>query len=358
MKPVIRLTDFEQESAHFDLLMPFKVKNLLIVSSLYDMYNLREDGQLVDMVMSEYADLRLSSAPAIKRVDSGVSAIEALKKGNYDLVIVFRSLSDIDAVDFSREARKLCAGLPVVLLAFHHHELELARDKGDNPYDNIFFWSGESKILLTIIKFIEDKLNVEADTKLAGVRVIILVENSVRVYSSFLPLIYTEIMQQTSALMSESINAANRLLRMRARPKILLAENFEDALELFKKYKKYLLGVISDIQFPKAGKINEKAGIQLARRIKRPLRKSNRDAVGNWDLVQGAYWMTCNETVQIPAAAALILQPHQELMENGLWHPTLVVRDWAEFAGVLLVVSAKGVRIMEGAPISTGFIVK
>ena len=271
MKPVIRLTDFEQESAHFDSLMPYKVKNLLIVSSLYDMYNLREDGQLVDMVMSEYAELRLSSAPAIKRVDSGASAIKALKEGNYDLVIVFRSLSDIDPVEFSREARKLCAGIPVVLLAFHHHELELARDKGDNPYDNIFFWSGESKILLTIIKFIEDKLNVEADTKLAGVRVIILVENSVRVYSSFLPLIYTEIMQQTSALMSQSINSANRLLRMRARPKILLAENFEDALALFKKYRKYLLGVISDIQFPKDGKINEKAGIQLARRIKRSI---------------------------------------------------------------------------------------
>jgi hypothetical protein len=104
-------------------------------------------------------------------------------------------------------------------------------------------------MLLTIIKYVEDKKNVEADTELVGVRVIILVENSVRFYSSFLPLIYTEIMEQTSALLSESINSANRLLRMRARPKILLAENYEDALALFNKYIKYLFGVISDIQF-------------------------------------------------------------------------------------------------------------
>ncbi len=132
----------------------------------------------------------------------------------------------------------------------------------------MFFWSGESRIFLTIIKIIEDKKNVEADTQLIGVRVIILVENSVRFYSSFLPLIYTETMQQTSALLLESINSASRLLRMRARPKILLAKNFEEALALFKKYKKYLLGIISDIQFSKDGRINKSAGIQLAKMIK------------------------------------------------------------------------------------------
>jgi len=121
---------------------------------------------------------------------------------------------------------------------------------------------------LTIVKIIEDKKNVEADTQLIGVRVIILVENSVRFYSSFLPLIYTEILQQTSALLSESINSANRLLRMRARPKILLAKNFEEALTLFNQYKKYLLGIITDIQFSKDGHSNETAGIQLARLIK------------------------------------------------------------------------------------------
>jgi len=269
MKPVIDLKDFEQGSAKFDSLMPFKVRDILLVSSLYDIYSLREDGRLANLVMSEYAELRLSSAPMIRRVDSGSSALEALKNHNSDLVIVFRSLSDIDPVKFKRQVKKLHPDIPVVLLAFHHRELKSMRDQVGKAFDEVFFWTGESRIFLTIIKLVEDKKNVEADTQLIGVRVIILVENSVRFYSSFLPLIYTEIMQQTSALLSESINSASRLLRMRARPKILLAKDFEEALDLFERYKKYLLGVVSDIRFSKGGQPDPSAGIQLARLIKK-----------------------------------------------------------------------------------------
>jgi len=269
MNPANEVRDFELESAHFDSLMSFKVKSILLVSSLYDMYNLREDGRLTNMLLSEYAELRLSSAPLIKRVASGSKALEALKDSSFDMVLVFRSLSDIDSFEFCERAKLSCPDIPVVLLAFHHRELELMRDQVTQAFDSVFIWSGESKIILTIIKFIEDKKNVEPDTDLVGVRVIILVENSVRFYSSFLPLIYTEIMQQTSALLSESVNSANRLLRMRARPKILLAENFEEALVLFNKYKKYLLGIISDIQFTKDGLTDETAGIQLVTLIKK-----------------------------------------------------------------------------------------
>ena len=207
MNPVVELKDFEHESIHFDSLMPFKLKRILLVSSLYDLYNLREDGRLTNLMMSEYAELRLSSAPTIKRVDSGLNAIKAMEDDSFDMVLIFRSLSDMEPAEFRNQAKKFCPGIPIVLLAFHHRELELMRDQGEKAFDNVFFWSGESKILLTINKFIEDKVNVEPDTDLFGVRVIILVENSVRFYSSFLPLIYTEIMQQTSALMSESINS-------------------------------------------------------------------------------------------------------------------------------------------------------
>jgi hypothetical protein len=271
MNPVVNLEEFEQGSAKFDSLMPFKVRDILLISSLYDIYSLREDGQLANLVMSEYAELRLSSAPMIKRVDTGANALKALEEHSFDLIIVFRSISDIDPAEFKLRASQLCPDIPIVLLAFHHRELELMRDSVHESFDNVFFWSGESRILLTIIKIIEDKKNVEADTKLIGVRVIILVENSVRFYSSFLPLIYTETMQQTSALLLESINSANRLLRMRARPKILLAQNFEEALTLFKKYKKYLLGVISDIRYSKGGKNDKSAGIKLARLIKKEI---------------------------------------------------------------------------------------
>ncbi len=269
MNPAIDLQDFEKESAQFDALMPCKVKGILLVSSLYDMYNLREDGQLANTVLSEYAELRLSGAPTIKRVDTGQDALEALQEKKFELIIVFRSLSDIDPAAFSQQAKLFSPGIPVVLLAFHHKELESSREQGgEQAFDEIFFWNGESKIFLAIIKFVEDKINVEADTALVGVRVIILVENSVRYYSAFLPLIYAEIMRQTSDVMAEGINSANRLLRMRARPKILLAKNFEEALALYGKYKNYLLGIISDIQFSKDGHSDESAGIHLVAAIR------------------------------------------------------------------------------------------
>ena len=139
MKPVIDLRDFEQGSVKFDSLMPFKVRDILLVSSLYDIYSLREDGQLANLVMSEYAELRLSSAPMIKRVDSGSSALKALEESSFDLIIVFRSLSDIEPVEFNRKVKQLHPDIPVVLLAFHHRELELIRDSGQQAFDDVFF---------------------------------------------------------------------------------------------------------------------------------------------------------------------------------------------------------------------------
>jgi deoxycytidine triphosphate deaminase len=119
-----------------------------------------------------------------------------------------------------------------------------------------------------------------------------------------------------------------------------------------------VLTVLEVVQIVGEGRIDlDESKAEEARRVKRPSRKSSQDPVGNWDLTQGAYWVTYNETVEIPDGGSLILQPHQALMKNGLWHPTLVARDWAEVSGVLLVVTARGVRLMEGAPISTGFIV-
>ena len=271
MNPIAELETFENESARFDSLMSFRIQNILLVSSLYDIYNLREDGQLTDMLLAEYAEFRLSSAPTIKRVDSGSSALEVLKESKFELIIVLRTLTDIKPSEFSRQAKTLCPDIPVVLMAFHYRELELVRDEIARAFDNVFIWNGESKTLLTIIKLVEDKVNVAADTEQVGVRVIILVENSVRFYSSYLPLMYTEIMQQASALLMESINSAARRVRMRARPKILLAENFEDALSLFHQYREYLLGVISDIQFPRNGKSDASAGIELARLMKREI---------------------------------------------------------------------------------------
>ena len=122
--------------------------------------------------------------------------------------------------------------------------------------------------------------------------------------------------------------------------------------------ERIVLTVLEIMQIVGEGRIDLDEGkAEEARRIKRPSRKSSSDPAGNWDLAQGAYWMSYNETVQIPVGSTLVLQPHHTLMGNGLWHPTLFVRDWAEVPGILVVVTARGVRIMEGAPLSTGFIV-
>ncbi len=271
MKSIAELEAFEHESARFDSLMAFRIQNILLVSSLYDIYNLREDGQLADMLLSEYAEFRLSSAPVITRVDSGLSALEALKESHFELIIVLRTLTDMEPSDFNDRAKQLCPGIPTVVMAFHHRELEQMRDGGSDAFDNTFIWNGESKMFLTIIKLVEDKVNVEADTRQVGVRVIILVENSVRFYSSYLPLMYAEIMRQSSALLTESINSTTRRIRMRARPKILLAESFEDAQSLFEQYREYLLGVISDIKFPRGGKSDKTAGLELAKMMKREI---------------------------------------------------------------------------------------
>jgi deoxycytidine triphosphate deaminase len=124
------------------------------------------------------------------------------------------------------------------------------------------------------------------------------------------------------------------------------------------KDDRIILTVLEVTQIVGEGRIDlDESKTEEARRVKRPSRKSSQDPVGNWDLTQGGYWVTYSETVQIPDGGSLLLQPHQALMRNGLWHPTLVVRDWAEVSGVLLVVTARGVRLMEGAPISTGFII-
>jgi hypothetical protein len=264
MKADFDLKDYETGLARFDSLMTHKIKDILLVSSLYDSYILKEDGQVTELVMSEYAEFNLSHAPSVKRVSTGEEALELLEKRSFDLIIIFRGLGNIDAATFSRKAKKIIPEIPIILLAFHPRELELLRQRKDfDAVDKAFVWSGQVNIFLAIIKYIEDIQNVEYDTDLVSVRVIIIVEDSVRFYSSYLPLIYSEIMTQTQALMSDGINMTHRMLRMRARPKILLVDNYEDAAQLFKRYKKCLLGIISDVSFDRGGKRDDKAGIRL-----------------------------------------------------------------------------------------------
>jgi len=270
VKPNISLKDYESRFARFDSLMQYRVKDILLVSSLYDSYLLEEDGQLSQLVFSKYVEFNLSMAPHLKRVSTGLEALNQLRERHFDLVIIFRWVNDIDIASFATEVKKINPDVPVVMLAFHARELDMVHANCPaGVIDKTFFWTGDINIILTIVKYFEDKKNVEYDSRLLGVRVIILIEDSVRFYSSYLPQIYSEIMNQTQALMDIGLNQADKLMRMRARPKILMVDNFEEGWVLFKKYKKYLLGVISDVRFIRNGQLDQMAGVDFARKAKK-----------------------------------------------------------------------------------------
>jgi hypothetical protein len=253
----------------FDRLMPFRIRDILLVSSLYDSFIIEQDGRLTEMLLGEYAQLNLSSAPLVTRVSSGEEALEALEEKHFDLVITMTRLGDMAVRDFGRQAKEIRTDLPVVLLVYNNRELSFLGENGLRPeIDMVFIWYGDIRILLAIIKSVEDTMNVAHDTAEGAVRCILLIENSERFYSSYLPIIYTEVMRQTQNLMVEGINVMDKLLRMRARPKILLAENYEEAERIFLDYRTFMLGVITDAQFDHDGVSDPMAGVDFIRMVK------------------------------------------------------------------------------------------
>lgn len=250
-------------------LMEFRIRDVLLVSSPYDSYILEEDGFLSESLDVEYHQLNLSAAPRVTRVATGEEALELLLEYRYDLVISMARLGEMDARQFGRAVKDLYSDIPIVLLAYTPTDAARIKQMGDpSLIDRVFIWRGDVRIFLAIIKFIEDLRNVERDSDLAGVRTIILVENSVRFYSSYLPLLYTELMKQNQALMVDGVNASERLRRMKARPKVLLAETFEEGWELFERHRRHILGVISDARFPREGRSDPHAGIEFVRRVR------------------------------------------------------------------------------------------
>jgi len=252
----------------FSSLMQRRVHNILLVSSLYDSFTFQEDGNLGEMLFSEYQELNLSSAPAFSRVSTAEEAIAVARRDPPDLVITMPRIGEMDVFEFGRQLKEIEPELPVVLLAYDTRELALLEARDDHfGVDRIFVWLGDARLFLTIIKWVEDHLNAKADTNISGLKVILLIEDSVHFYSVFLPMLYTEIVQQTQALMGEGVNRMQRLLRMRARPKVLLAASYEEAWEIYRKYRDHILGVMSDARFPHNGKCDAHAGADLIRAI-------------------------------------------------------------------------------------------
>ena len=255
----------------FQNLMRLRIRDVLLVSSLYDLYLFEEDGRLYELIRNEYQGLNLSHSPELTRVSSGYDAINLAKdEKRFDLIITTLHIEDMQALQFAKLVKESGLNIPVVLLAHDNKELNnLLFNYDTSVFDKIFVWQGDFRIIIAIIKFLEDRLNVDHDTRMVGVQSIIVIEDNVRYYSSFMPIIYTEILKQSQRLISEGINLTHKFLRMRARPKILLCSNYEEAWEYYQKYKEFLLGVISDIDFPRNGVQDPQAGIRFAEEVKK-----------------------------------------------------------------------------------------
>ena len=249
--------------------MPNRVREVLLVSTPYDHFVLEADGFLTEQVYLEYRSLHLSSAPRFDHFSDWDQALRNIGRKRYDLVLFVAREATNDLADLGRKVKEISPDLPVVVLGFETADLRrLDRPENRGVIDATFIWNGDAKIMLAIIKHIEDRLNIDVDIEVAGVRVILVVEDSIRYFSSFLAALYTELMKQSQRLHKEGYNQLQRLLRMRTRPKIIHAKNYEEAVSLYEKYRDYVIAVISDVGYPREGRLDPEAGLKLAARVR------------------------------------------------------------------------------------------
>jgi len=265
-------SEFDTHFKVFHELMSNKVLEILLVASAYDAYILEEDGSLASKIINEYHGLNLSRPPRLTRVDDAKSALEFIQHESFDLVITMPHLDDMDSFELGLSIKNSKPELPVILLAHSVQGLyPLPPNKDCSGIDQIFVWSGDADLLLAIVKNVEDRRNVDNDTNKAQVRVIILVEDSPLYRSYFLPLMYKEVVHQTQEVLDESLNEEHRLLKMRARPKILVADTYESALALYERYQPYLFGVVADTRFPLEGRLCADAGVRFLKQVKKDI---------------------------------------------------------------------------------------
>ena len=255
----------------FQNLMRYRIRDIILVSSMYDLYVFEEDGRLYELIREEYRGLNLSDAPELTRVSSGREALELAKEERrFDLIITTPHIADMPVTQFARNVRDSDLNIPIVLLTYENRETpDMLSHYSAALFDRVFIWQGDFRILIGIIKHLEDSLNIEHDTRMVGMQVIILIEDNIRFYSTYLPIIYMEIFEQSQRLISEGVSLSDKYLRMRARPKILLCTNYEDAWYNFEKYKNSILGIISDIDFIHDGKQDPQAGIEFTRNVRK-----------------------------------------------------------------------------------------
>jgi len=271
-KSVVKSHDIRQfqfRDTPFVKLMNKRIYNILMIASRYDMFILQDDGRVEEQIFNEYASLNLRYPPLFTQVSTGKEAMNELKSNRYELVICMPNMDNSEVFEVAKNIKAEHPHIPIVVLTPFSKSVTKALAKEDlSSIDYVFSWLGNTDLLLAIIKLIEDRMNVEHDVKTVGVQTIMLVENSVRFYSSVLSLLYKFVLYESKEFSREALNEHQRMLRMRGRPKILLARNYEEAMDLYQKFGDNMLGVISDMSFNREGVKDKLAGKKLCEWIR------------------------------------------------------------------------------------------
>ena len=261
---------FKYGEDNFHNLMQYRVKEILLISTFYDAYIFEHDSLLSEQIVGEYHQLNLTTVPRITSVPTGEEALHMLNKRNFDLVITTMRTGESNTFELSRKIKEINKNIPIILMLTVKSDIAIVNRNRDrlSYIESIFLWNGDSKLILAMIKFIEDKKNAPYDTENGLVKVILLVEDSINFISIYLPLLYTEIMEQTQKLISAELNDNQKYNRMRTRPKVIIADNYQDGVELYNKYREHMLCVMSDMEFYNQGKLDEEAGTKFLKMIK------------------------------------------------------------------------------------------
>jgi hypothetical protein len=258
----------------FHDLMPFKVKEILLLANLYDAYSIEGEGRFSDHMLGEYYQMSLTSIPRVTGVSGEEEAFARLKARHYDMIIIMIGVDKESPMLLCKKIKNKYPYLPTFILLNNPGDVAFVKKQKilGIPFDDYFVWTGESKVFFAMVNLLEDRVNVDNDTKKGLTRIILIVEDSAEYYSSYLPILYTLVMEQTRNLIEDvSTDELYKVLKLRARPKILLASNFEDSISIYNKYKDSLLCVISDMRFPKNGVLHDTAGFELIKHIKKDL---------------------------------------------------------------------------------------
>ena len=240
-----------EKGLDYGSLMSRRIRRILLVCNSYDSYALEEDGRIDARIKQEYNELNLSNPPAISRVETPVEALELVRNGEkFDLVMTMYNVGTIDVFTFAEQMKELQPSTPIVLLTNSTKEIHRRISENQTTaIDKIFCWNNSTDLIIAIVKLLEDSMNADHDILEVGVQAILLVEDSIRYYSTYLPALYKLVLQQNIASVRDALNENQQIMRKRARPKILMATNYDEAVALYERYKQNLLGVISDIGF-------------------------------------------------------------------------------------------------------------